>query len=334
MLPDMSYFLYQLSFDGPVHLGDTSMGGGLEQAGWTYTSDTLFSSICTELAGQGEYRVLDDFVKLALESKLLLSDLFPYQLSEGDELQLFLPLPYITLGNSGDQVVLTWEEAKIVSARRKKSKRQMFCRVSELQQYCDSLRAGTQYEPATDMELGDEFITTRVNCRGEQSLPYFVKGNVFQPRAGLYLIAQLPDSFDEVFQNILCSLGLSGIGGKRSSGFGRFHLHDDGLELDDAYEWYADTRVLHTMLTGEHKRYMCLSSVLPSTDELDAVKAGTYKLRKVSGFSEGIKRDSIYMLESGSCFDCRLQGQLAELGSQAGHPVWRYGKGLSAGLDV
>lgn len=88
------------------------------------------------------------------------------------------------------------------------------------------------------------------------------------------------------------------------------------------------------MLTGEHKRYMCLSSVLPSTDELDAVKAGTYKLRKVSGFSEGIKRDSIYMLESGSCFERRMQGQLAELGSQAGHPVWRYGKGLSAGLDV
>lgn len=74
-------------------------------------------------------------------------------------------------------------------------------------------------------------------------MPYFVKGNVFQPRAGLYLIVQLPDSFGEVFQNILCSLGLSGIGGKRSSGFGGFHLHDDGLELDDAYEWYADTRV-------------------------------------------------------------------------------------------
>ena len=32
MLPDMSYFLYQLSFDGPVHFGDTSLGGGLELA--------------------------------------------------------------------------------------------------------------------------------------------------------------------------------------------------------------------------------------------------------------------------------------------------------------
>lgn len=330
----MSYFLYQLSFDGPVHFGDTSMGGGLEQAGWTYTSDTLFSSICTELAGQGEFKLLDDFIKLALESKLLLSDLFPYQLTEDDEPQLFLPVPYIRFEHRGEQAGLTWEEAKAMSARRKKSKGQLYCRVAELQSYCDSLRAGTQYEAAVLLELGNEFITTKVNCRGENPLPYFVKGNVFQPRAGLYLIAQLPASFGEVFQNILCSLGLSGIGGKRSSGFGRFHLQDDGLELDDVYDWYADTKVLYTMLTGEHRRYMCLSSVLPAADELTAVQAGTYKLRKVSGFSEGIKRDSVYMLEAGSCFADRLQGQLAELGSQAGHPVWRYGKGLSAGLDI
>ena len=330
----MSYFLYQLCFDGPVHFGDTSLGGGLEQAGWTYTSDTLFSSICTELAEQGEYKLLDDFVRLALEGELLLSDLFPYQLAVGDEPQLFLPVPYIYLENNRKYVSLTLEEAKILSARRKKSKKQLYCRVSELQPYCDSLRAGMQYEPAAVIELGNEFITTKVNCRGEQPLPNFVKGNVFQPGVGLYIIARLPDDFGEMFQNILCSLGLSGIGGKRSSGFGRFHLQDDGLVLEDAYDWYVDTKALHTMLTGEHRRYMCLSSVLPAADELTTVQAGTYKLRKVSGFSEGIKRDSGYMLEAGSCFADRLQGQLAEMGSQAGHPGWRYGKGLSAGLDI
>lgn len=334
MLPDMSYFLYQLSFDGPVHFGDTSLGGGLEQAGWTYTSDTLFSSVCTELAGQGEYKLLDDFISMALEGKILLSDLFPYQLADGDEPQLFLPVPYIYLENNRKHVSLTLEEAKIMSARRKKSKKQLYCRVSELQPYCDSLRAGMQYEPAAVMELGNEFITTKVNCRGEQPLPYFVKGNVFQPGVGLYIIARLPDDFGEMFQNILCSLGLSGIGGKRSSGFGRFHLQDDGLVLEDAYDWYVDTKALHTMLTGEHKRYMCISSVLPSADELNATKAGMYKLRKSSGFSEGVKRDSVYMLEAGSCFDRRLQGQLVNLGEQAGHPVWRYGRGLYVGLDI
>ena len=184
------------------------------------------------------------------------------------------------------------------------------------------------------MEPGNEFITTKVNCRGEQPLPYFVKGNVFQPRAGLYLIAKLPDDFSEVFQNILCSLGLSGIGGKRSSGFGRFHLLDDGLVLDDAYDWYVDTEELYPRLLGRYQSYMCISSVLPATEELEAVKDGMYKLRKSSGFSEGIKRDSVYMLEAGSCFDRRLQGQLVNLGEQAGHPVWRYGRGLYTGLDI
>lgn len=330
----MSYFLYQLSFDGPVHFGDTSLGGGLEKAGWAYTSDILFSSICNELAGQGEYKLLDDFVNLILAGKILLSDLFPYQLIDGDEPELFLPVPYIYLENNRKHVSLTLEEAKALSARRKKSKKQPYCRVSELQPYLDSLRAGMQYEPAAVMELGNEFITTKVNCRGEQPLPYFVKGNVFQPRAGLYLIAKLPDDFSEVFQNILCSLGMSGIGGKRSSGFGRFHLLDDGLVLDDAYDWYVDTEELYPRLLGRYQSYMCISSVLPATDELEAVKDGMYKLRKSSGFSEGIKRDSVYMLEAGSCFDRRLQGQLVNLGEQAGHPVWRYGRGLYAGLDI
>ena len=330
----MSYFLYQLCFDGPVHFGDTSLGGGLEQAGWTYTSDTLFSSICTELAGQGEYKLLDDFVNLALEGKILLSDLFPYQLAAGDEPQLFLPVPYIYMENNRKHVSLTLEEAKMLSARRKKSKKQLYCRVSELQPYCDSLRTGTQYEPATVMELGNEFITIKVNCRGEQPLPYFVKGNVFQPDVGLYIIARLPDDFGEMFQNILCFLGLSGIGGKRSSGFGRFHLQAGSIALDAITDKCIDIRELYKSLTSKYKHYMCISSVLPSADELDAVKAGMYKLRKSSGFSEGVKRDSVYMLEAGSCFDCRLQGQLVNLGEQAGHPVWRYGRGLYAGLDI
>ena len=334
MLTDMSYFLYQLSFDAPVHFGDASLGGGLEQAGWTYTSDTLFSSICTELASQGEFGLLDDFVNLAHEGQVLLSDLFPYQLADGDELELFLPVPYIYLEHSRKHISLTLEEAKKLSARRKQSKKQLYYRVAELQLYCDSLKAGTQYEPVTAMELGNEFITTRVNCRGERSLPYFIKGNVFQPGAGLYLIAKLPDSFSEVFQNILCSLGLSGIGGKRSSGFGRFHLQDDGLALDDTYDWYVDTKALYPMLTDEHKRYMCISSVLPSDDELEIVKEGMYRLRKSSGFSEGVKRDSVYMLEAGSCFASRLEGRILDLGGQAGHPVWRYGSGLHVGLNI
>ena len=334
MMPDMSYFLYQLSFDGPVHFGDTSLGGGLEQAGWAYTSDTLFSSICNELAGQGEYKLLDDFVNLAFEGELLLSDLFPYQLTDGDEPELFLPVPYVLAENTDMHPGLTFEEAKRFAARRKLSKKQPYCRVSELRPYLGSLRAGRQYEPAAVMEPGNEFLTTKVSCRGEQPLPYFIKGNVFQPRAGLYLIAKLPDDFSEVFQDILCSLGLSGIGGKRSSGFGRFHLLDDGLALDDAYDWYVDTEELYPRLLGRYKSYMCISSVLPATDELEAVKAGMYKLRKSSGFSEGLKRDSVYMLEAGSCFGRRLQGQLVNLGGQAGHPVWRYGRGLYAGLDI
>lgn len=331
MLSGMSYFLYQLSFDGPVHFGDTSLGGSLEQADWLYTSDTLFSSICTELASQGELKLLNDFVSLAQEGELLISDLLPYQLGAGDEPELFLPVPYIYLENTTKYVSLTLDEAKKLSARRKLSKKQLYYRVSELQTYCDCLQRGDTYTAKAELNLGNDFITEKVNCRGEMPRPYFVKGNVFASGAGLYLIAKIPESLGETFQNVLCSLGLSGIGGKRSSGFGRFHLYDDALELDDMF---ADTKALYSMLNDEYKRYMCISSLLPSGNEIEAVKSGTYKLKKSSGFSEGIKRDSVYMLSAGSCFASRLQGQIVDLGGSAEHPVWRYGKGLYVGLNI
>lgn len=334
MLSGMSYFLYQLSFEGPVHFGDTSLGGNLEQADWVYASDTLFSSICTELAAQGEAKLLEDFVRLAQEGELLLSDLLPYQLGDGDEPELFLPAPYIYLENTTKYISLTLDEAKKLSARRKLSKKQLYYRASELQSYCDCLRQGDTYMAKAELAVGDEFITEKVNCRGELPRPYFVKGNVFAARAGLYLIAKIPEVFGEVFQNVLCSLGLSGIGGKRSSGFGRFHLYDDALELEDAHDIYTDTEALYSMLNNEHKRYMCISSLLPNDSEVEDVKSGMYKLKKSSGFSEGVKRDSVYMLSSGSCFTSRLQGQIIDLGSQAEHPVWRYGKGLYVGLDI
>lgn len=355
MLSGMSYFLYQLSFDGPVHFGDTSLGGSLEQADWLYTSDTLFSSICTELASQGELKLLNYFVSLAQEGELLISDLLPYQLGAGDEPELFLPVPYIYFESTKKYVDFTLDEAKKLSAQRKLSKKRLYYRASELQAYCDCLQHGEAYKAKLNLIIGNElvvkkdnkfsknddtviklnfnneFITEKVNCRDEMPRPYFVKGNVFASGAGLYLLAKMPEYLVETFQNVLCSLGLSGIGGKRSSGFGRFHLYDDALELDDMF---ADTKALYSMLNDTYKRYMCISSLLPNDNEIETVQSGMYKLKKSSGFSEGIKRDSVYMLSAGSCFASRLKGQIVDLGGVARHPVWRYGKGVYVGLNI
>lgn len=44
------------------------------------------------------------------------------------------------------------------------------------------------------------------------------------------------------------------------------------------------------------------------------------------------KKNDVYMIGAGSCFPKKIKGTLVDVGGQISHPVWRYGKGLYAGL--
>ena len=84
---------------------------------------------------------------------------------------------------------------------------------------------------------------------------------------------------------------------------------------------------------------MCLAPVCPKADELAVVKQGNYKLIKRGGFiassaaKDNIKRNSIYMLQEGSCFLERLRGQmLQQTVDGLAHDVYRDGIGMFVGL--
>ena len=332
----MGYYLYQLAFDGPVHFGDTSMGGNLEQSGFTYTSDTLFSSICTELAQQGAADLLDEFIALGQKGEILLSDLLPYQYGTQEDLELFLPAPYIYINNNRQQENLDYAKAKALSAQRKKAKKQLYYRASELYDYVEALKNGETYIAKYQLQLGDEFITEKVNCRGELPMPYFMKSGTFADNAGLYLVVKLPDAWADNMKEILTMLGLSGIGGKRSSGYGHFHLADNYIYLDERVycSEFDDIAAMNELLQNLYNWQMSISSILPREKELELVKSGSYQLKKSSGFASGIKRDSVYMLSAGSCFTEKLQGSMVDLATLNEHSVWRYGKGLFVGLNI
>ena len=328
----MAYYLYQLAFDAPVHFGDASLGGSLERSGWEYTSDRLFSSICCEIASQGELQLLDRLVHLVQKGEFLLSDLLPCQLGPHDDLELFLPIPYVYMDSKEKIKNLDMQEAKQLSARRKQVKKQAYCRVSELEEYCRCLRSGELFVAGSRWEPGTEQFAERVNCRGAKKLPYYVKSNIFRQGAGLYLIVQMPEDMEEVFARVLESLGLSGIGGKRSSGCGRFHLADDALLLEPGI--YQDMDCLYAMLGAKSPGYMCISSLLPEPQQASIVRQGMYRLRKSSGFTDGIKRNSVYMLAAGSCLKEKLPGRILDIGASDGHPIWRYGKGMYVGIGL
>ena len=77
----MSYAIYPLAFDTPVHFGQAG-GGRLEQVGMEYPADVLFSAICAELATAGEEAALERLVEHVRARCLLFSDLLPWQRGE------------------------------------------------------------------------------------------------------------------------------------------------------------------------------------------------------------------------------------------------------------
>lgn len=333
----MSYVIYPLRFDTPVHFGRAGRGGRLEQAGMEYPADVLFSALCSELAAAGAWEHLGGLVERVRTRALLFSDLLPWQGGANEEMQFFVPRPLL------GEVFVTQEQESYsetcrMASERKRQKRLKYIRASRMAAYVEAAQCGATFEGAAD--FGEESLRQRVNCRGEEPLPYYVGQFDFHAEAGLYLLAYVQEEADaDWLQELLLWLGCSGIGGKRSSGYGKFRMEDDVIFLDEEGV-YADDAALYAMLEAKAAPWqMALSPVLPEEAALADVQAGQYRLRRCGGFitaprGEAEKKASVHLLDAGSCFPERIEGRLVSLGDYDGHAVWRYGLGLYAGVTV
>ena len=333
----MSYFLYKLEFDSPVHFGNAEQGGKLEQVGMDYPSDTLFSAICSELALQHETETLNWFITSVKEEKIVFSNLFPFLKKADQEDFLYLPKPVLSAPQDNSEKRLSLEELKAAATNRKKQKKINYIRCGKLNDYFTSLRTGSRFED--NMEFGTVSLTQRVARREDPPLPYYVAKYVFKDGAGMYLVASFSEEkAGSRFKDILDLLGLSGIGGKRSSGFGKFHIAYSAQLNENSH---GDAGVLFHLLEDRTALWqMNVSSVLPFIEDLEQVKEGQYKLQKRSGFVTAVngeaemKKNSLYLIAAGSCFKKRLAGRLVALGNTGSHDVLRCGKGLYVGLAL
>lgn len=136
-------------------------------------------------------------------------------------------------------------------------------------------------------------------------------------------------------------LGLSGIGGRRSSGMGKFELGADPILVSKSAE-EEDTGALYELLMDtQAATQMTISCLLPKKEEIEAgieVKGLWMKrsgLTWTPGMESAVKEKSIYMLPAGSTLSCRLAGRIADVATPAvGHPVYRYGKGFFLGVPT
>ena len=323
----MNIFAYKLKFYTPVHFGAAELGGKLETINFCYSSDTLFSALCCELSGS---EIFSDFVNAVAQGKILLSDLLPY-----DDEKFYLPKPVLIVENVKKVQRSSLDDVRRQSTQRKKQKKMEYLCATNLKKYLASIKIGESF--FEDADFGTSNLVQKVSCRAEEPLPYFVGEFSFKGNCGLYLIAMFDDkNFSNTFAEILNLLGMSGIGGKRSSGLGKFHLAEKiNLNVSCANE---DLKALRKILTAENSGWqMTISSIIPVSEDISTLSQSYYRLKKRGGFVTGgdfdKKKNSVYMIGAGSCFPKKIKGCNVVLDKIDGTEILRFGKGIFVGLD-
>ena len=328
----MRYEIILFRFTSPVHFGDAAEGGDLGEILSYCRADTFFSALCREAADISQ-ELLACVVEGIQRGKLRFSDLFPWK-KANHCYELYLPRPVMNLPHTEQAETLSYEEVREQSGERKKYKKRSFIRASEMESYLQERNISAQ------PDFGKEELRTQYNAREKR--PYGIGAYHFMPDAGLYLILSGDEELAEKLEPLIKLLGMAGIGGKRSSGFGKYIFEDAPLDLSDENTYGGDDVALYKMLCAGHSNcYMALSSFLPEKLEVGDISSGTGKIIKRGGFAWSremtgpAKVSSVYMMASGSCFSKRLEGRIADVNNgSAPHPVYKYGKGLFVGLPL
>ena len=336
----MSYLLYKLRFPNGIHIG-TASGNTLEETMISVYSDTFYSAIFNE------YMKIyndDELYKISETGEFLISDLLPFKEKEDMSTDFYLPKPFISVQRN--ETTKEKNDEEVID--RKKVKATNFIPADKLGQYFSFLKTGKNF-PEIDDDFGKKELYTKnkVSLKNEDTKLYNIEVFKFNEKSGLYFIVKLPEDneWQEIFENILESLSLTGIGGKRNSGFGQFISEDpmffDGEDFD-AIESESDAYI-NKALYSEEEKYLSISSYSPKIEEIEKIKESEnyYQLIKRSGFvnsslysEQAEKRKQVYMLSSGSVLSFKPEGKILDLNLHGKHSIYRMGKPIVLGVKI
>lgn len=332
----MQYKIFKLKFETPVHFGSEKVGTSLEKTNIICHSDTLFSAMCQEILKLYNKTVLSDFVDMVEDGELLFSSLLPY-----NENSLFLPKPCLLLERAYNK-----EDTDSSSIKKKKMKKLEYISINDFQKYINYLKTGNNFDYDEDFYKIYETDTTAkvsLNTDSDKNNIYYVGSTYFKKGCGLYvLVAYDNDEQIELFEKILTSLGYSGIGGKRTSGYGKFIIED---EMYPDVNGLEEEKLIYSLLEEKGDYQETLSIVSPSDEELnhnDFDKA-FYKLISRNGYVYSttytddntlVKRKSLSMFKEGSCFPFEINGEIKDVSDNGKHPVYKNGKCLKIGVKL
>ena len=324
----MTYLLYKLKFPNGIHVGANS---SLELTSTTVSSDVFYSAFYAEyvrIFGENDRELL----QLTENDEFKVSDLLPFKEMK-TETVFYVPKPFV---NDIERKQSNDENEQVVD--RKKVKKLSYIPASRLKEYFEFLETGKNF-PEIDDDFGEKELHTKnkVSRIGEDTELYNIEVFRFNKDSGLYFIVQLPEKWQEKFENVLESLSLTGIGGKKSAGYGQFIRE---LKTENYKE---DAIFLHTNLKkiSTSGKYLLLSSYLPQKDEIEKIKnkENGYQLIKRSGFvnspkysENSQKRKQLYMISSGAVLNFKPAGRLVDLKLHGNHSIYRMGKPIVIGV--
>lgn len=304
----------KLTFNTAVRFGSDAGGSSLTGTNMAFRADVLFSALFRVLLVQGRS---DEFLHATQCGRLTFSDAFPWR--DGS---FFLPRP-VGIFAKPDNTMNT------DPSQRKLLKRIAFIPMNQLNGFLEGKANLSELEACN--RFGNAFEETRVNQRdGILPMPYRVAGFRFEDGCGLYVVVEGDDAALSLFEHGMTALSGEGIGGKVSSGWGKF-----GFELEPTSEEWN-----RAMENSQASRQMLLSSALPSDDEIpDVLEDAYYTVVRRGGFAfseqiNPLKKQTVYLLGAGSTFRHRFRGVVLDVGVDMPHPVWRYARAMFMGVDA
>lgn len=303
--------IFKLRFSSPVRFGPDNGGERLSSLRTSFHADTLFSALFIEALQCGRN---EELLQAVSQDQLTLSDGFPFC---GND--LFLPRPV--------GLLLPQQQENVDPSMRKLYKKIDYIPLNEMSRYI----SGQSHPTDLLAEFGVPMDQIRVNTRDQdQPLPYRVMGFRFFPDCGLYFIAECASEKElNLLRDLIVLLSASGIGGKASSGWGKFTVSEENIPA--VLDGYLDMQ--------SADRYMLLSCALPGDDLLESVLDGaSWTLVSRGGYTGGatspVKKQEIHVFAAGSTFTKRFSGQVIDVATHSPHPVWRCEKALMMGVKA
>ncbi|RRD93724.1 type III-A CRISPR-associated RAMP protein Csm4 [Clostridiales bacterium COT073_COT-073] len=307
----MEYRVYKLKFHTAVHFGN----GRLSSTESALKADTLFSAMCIEAGKVGK---LEELYQYAQSGQLKITDTMPY--IDGE---LQLPKPLLTM---------EWKEDGN-SVLKKRLKKLKYIPVGDFSSF---LKGEIHYITEKDektKKLGQSKSMTKAAIYGlAETMPYHVGSFRFTEGCGLYFLAATETKASlSLLDELMQALSLVGLGGKRSSGFGKFSFTTETLPPE------IQERLKNL---EKYKVYMTLSGAMAKMEELsDCLENANYLLEKRSGFIfsdqvlGSVKKQDLHVFAAGSCFTHLFVGDIFDVSNGSSHAVYRYAKPFFMGVS-